>query len=129
VLEAAIDAGCGSAIVCTQGHPVVVVSALLRHLHDTGCELLYHGDFDWPGITIANVLVSNHRCRPWRFEAADYLDALSRLASVVPELPPLAGPATEACWDAALTREMTAAGRCVHEELVIERLLADLARG
>ena len=32
----------------------------------------------------------------------------------------------ESCWDAELTLEMEAAGRAVHEELVLDDLLADL---
>jgi uncharacterized protein (TIGR02679 family) len=127
VLEAAADAGCRSAIVCTQGQPAAVVTALLGRLRVAGAELRYHGDFDWPGITIANQLIGAHGCRPWRFSADDYLDALARLAPLVAELPPLGGPATEPCWDPRLAVEMTAAGRAVHEELVLDDLLADLA--
>ena len=54
---------------------------LLERLAAAGAELRYHGDFDWPGITIANVLVGTHRCRPWRFGAADYVEALARLGA------------------------------------------------
>ncbi|MGH9242810.1 MAG: TIGR02679 family protein [Acidimicrobiales bacterium] len=129
VLEAAIDAGCQRPMVCTMGQPAVVVTALLERLDAAGAELCYHGDFDWPGVTIANVLVGTHRCRPWRFGALDYLDALARLAPVIAELPMLGPAATDACWDAQLTAEMAIARRAVHEELVLDDLLADLARG
>lgn len=129
VLEAAVDAGCRSAIICTQGQPAVVVTALLERLDEAGAVLRYHGDFDWPGITIANLLIGGHECEPWRFGTADYIGALARLAPVVAELPALGRSATEACWDSHLTVEMAAAGRAVHEELVLEDLLADLARG
>ncbi|MGH9118231.1 MAG: TIGR02679 family protein [Acidimicrobiales bacterium] len=129
VLEAAIDAGSRSALVCTQGQPASVVTALLTQLAAAGAELRYHGDFDWPGITIANLLIGGHACRPWRFEAADYTNALAHLAPAVAELPTLGLPSTESCWDADLTVEMASAGRAVHEELVLEDLLADLDRG
>lgn len=127
VLEAAIDAGSRHAVVCTQGQPAVVVTTLLGQLAQGGSELAYHGDYDWPGITIANVLVGNHRCRPWRFGSADYLDALSRVAPVVAELPVLSGSPVRSCWDDRLTEEMAGAGRAVHEELVLDDLIADLA--
>lgn len=138
VLEAAVDAGSRRAVVCTLGQPTVVVAALLEHLAGAdggggagawdaggGC-LAYHGDFDWPGITIANLLFGRHRCRPWRFGNADYLDALARLALVVAELPVLGPARVESVWDTRLTAEMAAAGRAVHEELVLGDLLVDL---
>jgi uncharacterized protein (TIGR02679 family) len=126
VLEAALDAGRRAALVCTQGQPVVVVTALLGHLATAGVELRYHGDFDWPGITIANGLVKAYGCRPWRFGAADYLSALVKLAPVVPELAPLEGAPVTASWDDQLVGEMARAGRAVHEELVLADLIADL---
>ena len=127
VLEAALDAGCRSAVVCTLGQPTVVVTSLLEHLRAAGAELRYHGDFDWPGITIANLLVGTHQCFPWRFGVTDYLDALARLAPVVAELPMLGADPVAACWDAQLSSAMAAAGRAVHEELLLDELLADLS--
>lgn len=128
VLEAAVDTGSQHAVVCTMGQPAVVVTALLERLAATGAELRHHGDFDWPGIAIANVLVSTHNCLPWRFGASDYLAALTRFAPAVAELPPLGPVPTQACWDLDLTREMNRAGRAVHEELVLDELLGDVVR-
>jgi uncharacterized protein (TIGR02679 family) len=127
VLEAAVDAGSRHAIVCTMGQPAVVVTAVLDRLGAAGAQLRYHGDFDWPGIAIANVLVGTHDCRPWRLRAADYVEALARFAPTVAELAPLGPAPTRACWDAELTEEMARARRAVHEELVLDDLLADLA--
>jgi uncharacterized protein (TIGR02679 family) len=126
VLEAAIEQGSGRALVCTQGQPAVVVLRLLAMLAEGGATLRYHGDFDWPGLTIANALITGQGCVPWRFAAADYERALGRLASVVPELPALEGRAVDASWDPDLTPAMSRAGRTVHEELVLDDLLADL---
>jgi uncharacterized protein (TIGR02679 family) len=127
VLEAAVDAGSHHALVCTMGQPAVVVTALLERLAAAGAQLRYHGDFDWPGIAIANAVIGTHDCRPWRFEAGDYLAALARFAPAVAELPPLGSVPTPARWDPALTDEMHRAGRAIHEELVLDDLLADLA--
>lgn len=126
VLEAAVDAGSRHALVCSQGQPAVVVMSLLRLLAEGGFELRYHGDFDWPGITIANLLVGTYQCRPWRFGSVDYLNALAGLAPVVAELPVLNGAQVGSCWDEQLTTEMARAGRAVHEELLLSDLIADL---
>ena len=128
VLEAAVDAGHCPAIVCTMGQPAVVVTAALDRLAAAGVELRYHGDFDWPGIAIANLLVATHGCRPWRFGAGDYVEALARFAPTIAELAPLGPTPTEASWDPALSDEMARAGRAVHEELVLDDLLADLGK-
>ena len=126
VLEAALDGGSPAAVVCTQGQPSVVVTTLLRMLRDGGATLRYHGDFDWPGITIANGLMAGHGCEPWQLAAADYEAALARLAAMVRELPALGAPPVVASWDAELSAAMTRAGRAVHEELVLDELLDDL---
>jgi uncharacterized protein (TIGR02679 family) len=126
VLEAAVDAGSRRALVCSQGQPAVVVTALLGLLAQGASELRYHGDFDWPGISIANLMVSSYQCRPWQFGSVDYLEALARLAAVVAELPPLNGAQVVSCWDAQLTTEMAGAGRAVHEELLLNDLIAEL---
>jgi uncharacterized protein (TIGR02679 family) len=128
VLEAAVDAGSRHALVCTMGQPAVVVTSLLKRLATTGAELRYHGDFDWPGIAIANLLIDTHHCVPWRLGAADYLAALTRFAPSIAELPPLGSVPAEACWDLELTEEMSRARRAIHEELVLDELLVDVAR-
>jgi uncharacterized protein (TIGR02679 family) len=129
VLEAAVDRGSTCAVVCTQGQPAVVVLALVRTLAELGATLRYHGDFDWPGLTIANAMVGRHGCRPWRMSVDDYEAALARLAPMVGGLPLLDGPPVAAVWDPALTEAMARARQTIHEELVIEDLLADMDRG
>jgi uncharacterized protein (TIGR02679 family) len=126
VLEAAVDAGSRLALACSQGQPAVVVTTLLCLLAEGGAELRYHGDFDWPGITIANLMMGSYQCQPWQFGSDDYLAALSGLAPVVAELPALNGIPVGSCWDAQLTTEMAGAGRAVHEELLLNDLIADL---
>jgi uncharacterized protein (TIGR02679 family) len=127
VLEAAVDAGAGAAMVCTMGQPAGVITALLRSLVGDGAELRYHGDFDWPGIAIANAVFAIGSCQPWRFAADDYLDALARLAPMAGDLPLLGDAPVTASWDVALTEELKRARRAIHEELALDELLADLA--
>ncbi|WP_214368707.1 TIGR02679 family protein [Pseudonocardia sp. H11422] len=117
VLEAAAERHGGRvAVVCTSGQPALVVLDVLRAL--AGAELRYHGDFDWPGVAIANRLVAEAGVVPWRMGVAEYLDALG------PARLPLAGVAVEPVWDAELGAAMRHHGVAVHEEAVLEDLLA-----
>jgi uncharacterized protein (TIGR02679 family) len=105
-------------LVCTDGNPAAAQLALLGQLQASGARLRYHGDFDWPGIRIANVLMREFDATPWRYGVADYqpLDGAA-----------LAGEAVPASWDTELIAAMSARGIAVHEEAMIEVLLADLA--
>ena len=85
--------------------------------------VLYHGDFDWPGIAIAR-RIFDRGARPWRFGRMDYVDAVGR--------PPadnrlgLSGRTEATPWDEGLSAAMTAADVAVHEELTVDVLLSDL---
>ncbi|MCP2198531.1 TIGR02679 family protein [Lentzea flava] len=107
-------------LVCTSGQPSAAVMHLLRLIVSARGTLRYHGDFDWGGIRIANVLHDRVPFTPWRFDTASYLAAgdVGR---------PLTGTPVEARWDPALTTAMHLAGRRVEEELVLDDLLNDLS--
>ena len=112
-------------LVCTDGMPAAAQRTLLTQLRQGGATLRYHGDFDWPGITIGNHMMAQHGTSPWRFGTADYEVALRRA--------PLPGralhtDAVEALWDAALAAAMRTALRAIDEEMVAELLLQDLAQ-
>jgi uncharacterized protein (TIGR02679 family) len=106
-------------LVCTEGQPTTAVRLLLDQLSRSGCRLLYHGDFDWPGIQIANLMHARHSASAWRMSVEDYCAA--------PKAVPLEGAAVEAHWDGRLASCMTEDGRSVHEEQVLATLLGDLA--
>jgi uncharacterized protein (TIGR02679 family) len=106
-------------LVCTSGQPNGAVHALLARLSKAGAELRYHGDFDWPGIEIANLIVTRHGARPWHMDAAAYESA--------PKGVPLDGAPVTAVWDPRLSAAMREVGRAVHEEAVLFELLNDLA--
>jgi uncharacterized protein (TIGR02679 family) len=126
VLEAAADAACTQALVCTSGSASTAVGTLLDALAGTGCRFAYHGDFDWPGITLANRVMRRYDAAPWRFHAEDYeqLAAHTR-ARGTPQLP-LSGRPTEADWDSALAPAMAALGIALHEEAALDMLVDDL---
>lgn len=113
-------------LVCVAGFPNLAARGLLRALAGAGAVVRYHGDFDWSGVQIGNLvhglLPRAHLFRPWRFAAADYRRAVCRGAAG----PPLAGEPVAAAWDLDLAPAMTADGRVVEEEQVLDDLLADL---
>jgi uncharacterized protein (TIGR02679 family) len=108
-------------LVCTDGMPGAAQQTLLRQLGQAGAKLLYHGDFDWPGIAIGNFVAREFGALPWRFSAADY-----RAASFAAALP-LTGRSVTAAWDPELAGAMLERGAAVHEEAVVESLIVDLA--
>ncbi|MFI5530981.1 TIGR02679 family protein [Kitasatospora sp. NPDC051853] len=127
VVEAAAATGCGAGLVCTSGSAATVVLELLDALAAAGCEFAYHGDFDWPGIALANRIVQRYRARPWRMAASDYehLAAHTRTQGSPPL--PLSGTPVDALWDPGLRPAMAALDLALHEESALHLLLADLA--
>ncbi|WP_329098522.1 TIGR02679 family protein [Streptomyces sp. NBC_01439] len=126
VLAAAADVhGADSApLVCLQGQPSVAAVTLLRHLHQGGTALHYHGDFDWGGLRIASGLLRRVPWLPWRYTTADYRAA----ALTHPGGSPLTGRPAEAPWAPGLSGALEELGVRIEEETVLDVLLSDLAR-
>jgi uncharacterized protein (TIGR02679 family) len=108
-------------LVCADGMPAAAQRTLLAQLAEAGARLLYHGDFDWPGLRIANLVIASFGAEPWRFGAADYT-AATGIASGQP----LTGPTVPAAWDAALAPAMQRHGLAIAEEAIAAALLPDL---
>ncbi|MPY45646.1 DUF2399 domain-containing protein, partial [Streptomyces phyllanthi] len=126
VVEAAADAGCSATLICTSGSATTVVLTLLDTLAATGCALAYHGDFDWPGIALANRVMGRYGAEPWRMTAGDY-EYLATRAELQGTPPlPLGGTPVEATWDTELAATMGALGVALHEEAALDLLLEDL---
>lgn len=123
VLQAAAHAGVERTLLCLSGNPATVGMLLLRALIDAGNPVLYHGDFDWPGVAIAGRVITAG-ARPWRMSSTDYSDAVSALEADRRVL--LTGRPAPTPWDPRLGREMSSLGLAVHEESLLEPLLADL---
>ncbi|MFE2304831.1 TIGR02679 family protein [Streptomyces sp. NPDC059411] len=126
VLAAAADTHGGDSVplVCLQGQPSAAALTLLRHLHQGGTTLHYHGDFDWGGLRIASALLRRVPWLPWRYTTADYRAA----ALTHPGGPPLTGRRAEATWDPGLPDALDGLGVRIEEEAVLDVLLSDLAR-
>ena len=106
-------------LVCIEGQPKTAARLLLGQLTAAGIGLLYHGDFDWDGVRIANLVMKRHRASPWRLSADCYRAVSGGM--------PLAGNPVPASWDAGLFEAMTERNVAIHEELVLVELLDDLA--
>jgi uncharacterized protein (TIGR02679 family) len=126
VVEAAADRGCVRPLVCSSGNPTTTALTLLDALRAAGARLAYRGDFDWPGIAIANRMIGRYSARPWRMRATDYEEHVATARDRGTPLPPLTGAPVDALWDPELTLAMTALGVAVQEESALELLLADL---
>jgi uncharacterized protein (TIGR02679 family) len=109
-------------IICTNGQPCAAAMVLLRSLAASGVRLRHHGDFDWGGLTIGNLLHRRLPVEPWQFNREAYL----RAVAVHPLAAPLTGSPTVASWDPGLAEAMFVAGRRIEEELVARDLLESL---
>jgi uncharacterized protein (TIGR02679 family) len=124
ILEAMADRFGGDVpAVCTSGQPRLVTMELLRRMGRAGSVLQYHGDFDWPGVAIANRLIAEVGAQPLLMGAADY-QAAARSGQAALDV---TGAPVAASWDPALTTAMTRLGVAVHEEAVLGDLLACLS--
>jgi uncharacterized protein (TIGR02679 family) len=121
IAEAATRLGGRTApLVCANAHPGAAATVLLRQLVAAGARLRYHGDFDWPGITIANGIIGRFGAHPWRLDTSAYRAAALGGAR-------LRGRPVAAAWDSRLSDAMLEVGVKVEEERVLGDLLADLA--
>jgi uncharacterized protein (TIGR02679 family) len=112
-------------LVCTDGMPAAAQRALLGHLARGGASLFYHGDFDWPGLRIANHVTRAFGAQTWRLGIEDYKLAVHGSQSLGSGQS-LDGSPTVAVWDASLAPAMQERGLAVPEEAVAAVLLQDL---
>lgn len=110
-------------LVCTDGMPAAAQRVLLSQLTQAGARLYYHGDFDWPGIQIANFVMRTWRALPWRFATDEYEAAAATAPSMqhhLSDMPVIAS------WDNTLTSAMQNRGLAIAEEALVKSLLEDL---
>lgn len=113
----------GWSAVCTAGEPNLVVDRVLAALAAGGADLRYHGDFDWPGIAIANRAMARFGAIPWCMTTEDYV------AAVRADAPVLGTPTATPAWDPELGAAMRHHDRAVHEESVLAQLIPQMAEG
>jgi uncharacterized protein (TIGR02679 family) len=110
-------------LVSTDGMPAAAQRTLLTELERQGARLLYHGDFDWPGVQIANHVTRTWHANLWRFSTRDYEAAVTNAPHTRHEL---SGSPVAASWDGALMPAMERQGIAIAEESLAASLLSDL---
>lgn len=110
-------------LLCTDGQPSGAVQTLLGALREVGAQLRFHTDLDAGGVRIGNLLVDRFGAVPWRMSADDHAAAVQRFGAGGPAL---AREVPEAVWDPQLRLSLQRHGRAIHEEQVLDTLLADL---
>ena len=118
-----LSADC-ACLICTDGMPAAAQRTLLDQLAQAGARLRYHGDFDWPGLQIANYVMRVWPAQQWRFSAADYEAAVASRGAQARQR--LGAAAVVASWDAALAPAMQRHQLAIDEEAVAAALLDDL---
>lgn len=110
-------------LVSTDGMPAAAQRTLLTQLAEAGARFRYHGDFDWPGLRIANHVMREHGATPWRFGVEDYLTTIDHAPDVTPSVD---GEAVVASWDSLLAAALAHHRIAIPEEAVMDLLLQDL---
>jgi uncharacterized protein (TIGR02679 family) len=121
IVAGLLGAACAP-LVCTDGMPAAAQRILLKQLRLAGATLRYHGDFDWPGVQIANEMVDVFGALPWRFGATDYEAAVNQ----ADEPAPLKGSPVSTPWESGLAESMKRTGLAAAEEAVVASLIEDL---
>jgi uncharacterized protein (TIGR02679 family) len=110
-------------MICTDGMPAAAQRTILSQVVRAGARLRYHGDFDWPGLRIANHVIREYAARPWQFGASEYAAAIQ--VAPRPGLT-LEGSPVVPSWDEELGTLMQAHQLSIAEESVAGLLLQDL---
>ena len=123
LVEAAAERRLVAAVLCTNGNPTTAPSLAITQLRSCGARLRYHGDFDAPGLAMTG-RARDAGCEPFHMSAQDYLDALADASADGIDLPrdSAASPATP--WDPTLARAFNEHRAIVHEERVMDDVLA-----
>jgi uncharacterized protein (TIGR02679 family) len=110
-------------LLCTDGMPAAAQRTLLNQLLHAGARLQYHGDFDWPGLQIANHVMRTWQAQPWRLAASDYEAAVQTAPHTRRDLDETD---ITAAWDPLLAAAMCRHGLSIAEEAVADGLIEDL---
>lgn len=122
LVEAAAERGLDFCAIATNGNPTTAVTTLLQQLQESGARLWYHGDFDAAGIAICRRM-HDIGCCPWRMDAKDYQEAVSRAERDGVRLDRDSKACGPTPWDSALEELFGTRRLIVHEEFVLDPVL------
>ena len=123
VVEAAAQRGSPRCVVSTNGNPSVAVRTLLGQLLRAGAAVRYHGDFDAAGLSICRRMMELGLV-PWQMDATSYQQAVAVAVREQVDLPIDRTDPGPTPWDESLRGVFQASGRVVHEERLVDELLA-----
>jgi len=123
LVEAAAERRLAAAVLCTNGNPTTAPSLAIAQLRSCEARLRYHGDFDAPGLAMAG-RARDAGCEPFRMSAEDYLSALAEASAAGVELPRDSAAAPRTPWDPALAIAFDEHRAVVHQERVMDDVLA-----
>ena len=121
LVEAAAERGLDGCVVATNGNPTTAVTTLVQQLRESGACLWYHGDFDAAGLAICRRM-HDLGCRPWRMDATDYQEAVSRAERDGVQLDHDSKGCGPTPWNPALEELFGTRRLIVHEEFVLDRV-------
>lgn len=107
-------------LICLSGKPHGAARLLLSGLQEQGVTLYIHTDFDKAGLDIVAQIKAQFNAIPWRMSAQDYQAVDKHLPLHQSDRP------IKASWCPELADAMNEAGKALHEEAVLDQLLADL---
>jgi uncharacterized protein (TIGR02679 family) len=123
LVEAAAERRLVAAVLCTNGNPTTAPSLAITQLWSSGAQMRYHGDFDAAGLALAG-RARDAGCEPFRMSAPEYYDALVQASAAGVELPRDPPPSPPTPWDPDLARAFNEHRAIVHEERVMDDVLA-----
>ena len=122
LVEAAAERELPGCVITTNGNPTTAVGTLLDQLQRAGARLLYHGDFDTPGLGICRRMHAGGR-EPWMMDASDYEAAVELAERTDVGLEEESRDCGATPWDPALQETFERQRLIVHEEFVLDRVL------
>ena len=111
-------------VASTNGNPSVAVRLLVLQLLASGAILHYHGDFDAAGLGISRRMEALG-LRPWHMDVCDYERAVGSAVAAEVDLPMDRADPGSTPWDEPLREVFRTSMRVVHEERLLDELLAE----
>lgn len=127
LVEVAAQRNLPAAVLCTHGNPTTAPNEAVAALRVAGAQLRYHGDFDAPGLAMA-ARAHTAGCAPFQMSARHYRDAVAAAAAAGVDLPRDPAPAPATAWDPDLAILFEDRRFVVHQERVMDEVLAAHAR-
>lgn len=127
LVEVAAQRNLPAAVLCTHGNPTSAPTEAVAALRVTGAQLRYHGDFDAPGLAMA-ARAHIAGCAPFQMSVRHYRYAVAVAAAAGVDLPRDPAPAPATPWDPDLAIVFEDRRFVVHQERVMDEVLAAHAR-